>query len=151
GGYDLSNLDPSNIERVEVLRGAASSVYGADAMGGVINIMTRSGRAGPPNGEVSGGFGGHDYRSINGRVAAGTEAVRFSLGVSRLQDGRDALGGELDLDVYTGSARIALGRDARIDLHLRHSERDSSSFPEDSGGIRLAQFRTLDRKRADDS
>ena len=33
GGYDLSNLDPSNIERVEVLRGAASSVYGADAMG----------------------------------------------------------------------------------------------------------------------
>jgi hypothetical protein len=33
GGFDLSNLDPNQIERVEVLRGAASPVYGADAMG----------------------------------------------------------------------------------------------------------------------
>ena len=42
-GYDLSNFDMSNIERVEILKGAQSSLYGADAMSGVINIITKKG------------------------------------------------------------------------------------------------------------
>lgn len=33
GGYDLSSLDPSGIERIEIIRGAGSALYGADAMG----------------------------------------------------------------------------------------------------------------------
>lgn len=151
GGFDLSNLDPSQIERIEVLRGAASSVYGADAMGGVINVITRRGQPGQPSADIGGGLGGHDYRRINGRVSAGTPGANFSLGASKLRDGRDDLGGRLDLDVYTGSARFALGPDAHIDVDLRHSQRDSSAFPEDSGGIRLAQIRTLERKDAHDS
>ena len=44
GQFDLSNLPLSKdeIERIEVLRGGASALYGADAMGGVINIITKS-------------------------------------------------------------------------------------------------------------
>ena len=44
GMFDLSNLPLSKdeIERIEVLRGSASALYGADAMGGVINIITKS-------------------------------------------------------------------------------------------------------------
>jgi outer membrane cobalamin receptor len=44
GEFDLSNLPLSKdeIERIEVLRGSASALYGADAMGGVINIITKS-------------------------------------------------------------------------------------------------------------
>lgn len=44
GKFDLSNLPVSkdDIERIEVLRGAASALYGADAMGGVINIITKA-------------------------------------------------------------------------------------------------------------
>lgn len=43
GKFDLSNLPvlKDDIERIEVLRGAASALYGADAMGGVINIITK--------------------------------------------------------------------------------------------------------------
>lgn len=151
GGFDMSNLDPANIERIEVLRGPASSIYGADAMGGVINITTRRGRGGATRGEMGAGFGGQDYRSLNGRVSAGTERARFSLGASKLRDGRDKDGGRLDLDVYTGAAHFALGSSASIDVDLRHSERDSSSFPDDSGGIRLARIRTLERKHANDT
>ena len=40
-GYDLSAIPIEQIERVEVLRGAASTLYGADAMSGVINIITK--------------------------------------------------------------------------------------------------------------
>ena len=44
GQFDLSNLpvNKEDIERIEILRGAASALYGADAMGGVINIITKT-------------------------------------------------------------------------------------------------------------
>lgn len=43
GGANWMTLDPAAIERIEILRGAASSLYGSDAIGGVINIITRKG------------------------------------------------------------------------------------------------------------
>ena len=44
GAYNLETTPLDNIERVEVLRGPASSLYGGKTIGGVINILTRSGR-----------------------------------------------------------------------------------------------------------
>ncbi len=41
GGYDFARLDPSNVERIEVLRGPQSTLWGTDAIGGVINIITK--------------------------------------------------------------------------------------------------------------
>ncbi|MGI9220486.1 MAG: TonB-dependent receptor plug domain-containing protein [Woeseiaceae bacterium] len=41
GGYDFARLDPSNIERIEILRGPQSTLWGTDAIGGVINIITK--------------------------------------------------------------------------------------------------------------
>lgn len=41
GLFDLSNLEPTNIERIEVVRGAQSVIYGSEAMGGVINVITK--------------------------------------------------------------------------------------------------------------
>ena len=39
--YALERLDLSDIERIEIVRGPSSSLYGSDAMGGVINIITK--------------------------------------------------------------------------------------------------------------
>ncbi|NYT65597.1 TonB-dependent receptor [Alcaligenaceae bacterium] len=41
GGVQWAAIDPATVERVEILRGAASSLYGSDAIGGVINIITK--------------------------------------------------------------------------------------------------------------
>ena len=46
GGYDFSRIDPSNIEQIEVLRGPQSTLWGTDAMGGVINIITKNTKKG---------------------------------------------------------------------------------------------------------
>lgn len=43
GGTQLPTIDPAVVERIEILRGAASSLYGSDAIGGVINIITKKG------------------------------------------------------------------------------------------------------------
>ena len=60
GHFDLDVVVPlAAVERIEVLRGAGSAVHGADAMGGVINVVTRPASAGP-RGQVqveAGGFG----------------------------------------------------------------------------------------------
>ena len=43
GVYDFANLTTENIDRIEIVRGAQSMLYGSDAMGGVINIFTKRG------------------------------------------------------------------------------------------------------------
>ena len=47
GAFDFSNIQTDNIERIEILRGPQSTIWGADAVGGVINIVTRKGKGKP--------------------------------------------------------------------------------------------------------
>lgn len=77
GGFDFSIMDPNDIERIEILRGPQSTLYGSDAIGGVVNIITKRGSDGiHVNGfaeggsfntlrggaTISGAAGGFDYR-----------------------------------------------------------------------------------------
>ncbi|MFC1640078.1 TonB-dependent receptor plug domain-containing protein [Gemmatimonadota bacterium] len=86
GHFDLDLVVPLEmVERVEVLRGAASALYGADAMGGVVNVVTRHGEE-PLSGGVQGGSwntlhlsarGGIDRGGLGGpSVNAGAEVSR---------------------------------------------------------------------------
>ncbi|PZR20393.1 MAG: TonB-dependent receptor [Flavobacterium psychrophilum] len=47
GNFDLSRISVSNIERIEIIKGASSSLYGSEALGGTINIITRHGVTDP--------------------------------------------------------------------------------------------------------
>ncbi len=67
GSVDLGGFTTNNIERIEVLRGPQSALYGSDAMGGVINIITRQGQ-GEPHGSVS--VEGGSYGTVHTRADA---------------------------------------------------------------------------------
>ncbi|GLK75518.1 TonB-dependent receptor [Methylopila jiangsuensis] len=76
GEFDFANLLALEVERVDVLRGPQSALYGSDAAGGVVNIVTRKGDGKPAfRGQVEGG----SFGTLNGSaaVSGGTEAYDY--------------------------------------------------------------------------
>ena len=81
----------SQIERIEVLRGPGSSLYGADAIGGVVQIFTQRGDAGTQV-DASAALGGYGSRELSGGVRSRQGAWDLAAGLSHEQsDGVSAL------------------------------------------------------------
>ena len=80
GAVDFGNLVATDIERIEVLRGPQSALYGSEAMGGVINIITKRG-AGPMRRSVM--LEGGSYGTIHTRasVSGGTDQINYAFGI----------------------------------------------------------------------
>ncbi len=98
GVYDFANLASDDIARIEVLRGPQSGLYGSGALGGVINIVTNSGK-GPARVVVEGEGGSFNTRGGRAGVSGGTDTAWGAFMVSsRHSDGFNISpeGGERD-------------------------------------------------------
>ncbi len=75
--FDFGNLLAGGLERVEVLRGPQSALWGSDAIGGVVNVVTRRGRGAP---EVFFGTEAGSFRTARGTasIRAGNDRYHFS-------------------------------------------------------------------------
>ncbi|MBZ0308445.1 MAG: TonB-dependent receptor plug domain-containing protein, partial [Anaerolineae bacterium] len=78
GGFNFANLDPNGIEQIEVLRGPQSILYGSDAIGGVINILTPTGADGLQGSLYIEGGAFETFRA-GGNIAGGNDRLNFSL------------------------------------------------------------------------
>jgi vitamin B12 transporter len=115
----LQSIDPANIERIEVVKGPRSALWGTDAIGGVINVITRRGANDGWSAQV--GYGDYETQQagLNGGVSAGR--TEFDFGVSwidssgfptrttdRTDRGFDNLSTTAQLRADVGSAEVAL-------------------------------------------
>jgi vitamin B12 transporter len=78
-GFDFSTLDVENIERIEVLRGPQSLLYGSDAIGGVINIITKRGE-GPLSVRSTGRGGSFGTWRQTMSLSGGNDRAYYSFG-----------------------------------------------------------------------
>ncbi|RZJ05686.1 MAG: TonB-dependent receptor [Brevundimonas sp.] len=127
GAFDFTGFELADIERIEVLSGPQSSLWGSDAIGGVIAFTTRELDGFAAEAEA-GSFG-----TGRGRLAGGvsTEAYGFGAWVSHFDtDGisaADEADGNTEADSFTSTTigargRYALGANARIDGSARWNE-----------------------------
>lgn len=81
GGASLQFIPVSQIERIEIVRGPQSSAWGADALGGVINIITKKEHDRPYAGHIRERFGRYNTYALDGDLRLGDEATRLNLGL----------------------------------------------------------------------
>ncbi|QZI71417.1 TonB-dependent receptor [Pseudomonas protegens] len=117
GDSNLQYLNVQQIERVEVLRGSRSVIYGSDAIGGVIQIFTRRGAQQGLQGRTHVGFGSNQTWERSLGLSGGDERTRFSLGASLdetagIDSTRESYPSDKDHDAY---------RNQSLSLSLSHS------------------------------
>jgi vitamin B12 transporter len=127
GTTALENIPLSQIERIEVVPGQLSSLYGSDAIGGVVQIFTKGGGKGAPSIGAAAGAGTYGSGSANAGVSRAIGDAGFSLyagyfasqGFDATKPG--AFGHDPDRDGYRNaslSGKVAYHLDARNELGL---------------------------------
>jgi vitamin B12 transporter len=134
GAYNWANLTIDNIDRIEVLRGPASVIYGSDAVTGVVQVFTRRGG---PGFAVEGGGEAGSFGTVTGNagVLGGTDRVNYSANVSHIgTDGTYAFNNDYRNTVL--SASLHGTPDSRTDASIAVRFADNvHHFPTDGAGI----------------
>ena len=150
GGYfDFSHLTTDNVERIEIVRGPASVLYGADAVTGVIQIFTRRGRG--PLSLVASARGG-TYGSADGDlgVSGSSRDVAYALaGAQHRTDGVLKFNNRYSNGALSGSLALSPRptTDARISARYTNAEfhypTDFTGAPVDSNSYRVQHRLTV--------
>ncbi|MEZ5850332.1 MAG: TonB-dependent receptor [Hyphomicrobiaceae bacterium] len=155
GAFDLSDLSAESIERIEVIRGPQSGLYGSNALGGVVNIVTKSGR-GPLQLTLrseAGSFGTFDYAA---RASGGNDKAwgsltyheRHATGFNIAPFGIENDGGLLRTVIAKGGTQIAPG--LVLDFNMRYSDkrgdRDTEGGPVGTLAVQVDDTSTFSNK-----
>jgi iron complex outermembrane receptor protein/vitamin B12 transporter len=143
GSFDFSRLDPASVERIEIVRGPQSAIYGSDALAGVIHIISRRGL--PGHRQRLRAVAGEDNftrYNIGASGVAGTFA--YAADVSSTDSG-EPVGGSTR-DSRQGGVRLDWQPEAaqQFSISYRVLDGDTTSYPEQSGGPKLAVIDDLD-------
>jgi vitamin B12 transporter len=132
GAFDLSTLSTDDLDRIEIVRGPASVLYGSDAMAGVVQLFTRRG-AGAMHGDVAARGGGFASRDAEGSVHGSTSRLNYSLGgAQHVTNGFQPFNSRFRQGVGSASLGVAIGAfDAS--LSTRFTDRELH-FPTNGAG-----------------
>jgi len=136
GSFDFANLTTDNVERIEVVRGPASVLYGSDAVTGVVQIFTRRGTGGS-RAEASVRRGTYGTLAWDAETSGGSQVASYSVSISRFaSDGMYAFNNRYHNTVFSGLARVAPDDRTDATLTLRYGD-DAFHFPTNGAGVPL--------------
>jgi vitamin B12 transporter len=158
GSFDFSQILASDIAQVEVLRGPASGLYGSDAIGGVIDIITKTG-SGPPQlrGSVEGGS--FDTFNQNAGLSGSTGRLSYDFDIAHFHSGDTDVtpsellvpGRQLNPDGYdnkTFSTKLGaqLTKDLDVGVVARYVDTDLAATSDDFLGPEAASSYSSDHE-----
>lgn len=113
GVTDLNQISLTNVERIEVLRGPASNIYGANAIGGVINVITKCGKEKPETKILN------KWGSFNSKVVTFSHGNKFrDFDIFLSQDYLETAGHRDNMAHHSTNTNIKLGYDVNEDNRL---------------------------------
>ena len=124
GQVDLSDISPDLIERIEVIRGAQSTLYGADAIGGVINIITRKGKGGPFQATVQQEVGNYDTLVSRATVYGAWKILNYALSASHFESNGQFQNDETDANAISARIGATLPENSTLDFVFRYNKND---------------------------
>ena len=138
GEFDFSSLSTDQIERIEIIRGAQSGIWGSNALGGVINIVTRNG-VGPLKLELTGEGGSFSTVGAGASLSGGTKGFhgRISYNERRTEGFNVApFGSEedgSDLKVFSLNGGVQITDALSVSVLLRNSRKTGDRDSEGGG------------------
>jgi vitamin B12 transporter len=122
GSYDFANLSTDNVDRIEVVRGPVSVLYGSDAVAGVVQVFTREG-VGGGHGIIGIRGGSYGTADLGVTLAGGTARASYSLKGSRFtSDGVLSLNNAYRDQTVSGLFRLAPDDRNSMALSLRYAD-----------------------------
>ncbi|MEW6215300.1 MAG: TonB-dependent receptor, partial [Nitrospirota bacterium] len=127
GLVDLNAISISleNIERIEILRGTSSALYGADAVGGVVNIITRI----PDESATKFGtsYGRFVTRNLSFNTSRKIGNTGFYLSLSKETSGGFRTNSDYDIDAINTKITYDFSKDIRADFNIDYNHKDAGS------------------------
>ncbi|MDR2030988.1 MAG: TonB-dependent receptor [Azoarcus sp.] len=148
-GFPLHLMTLADVERIEILRGPASSIHGADAIGGVIHIITRRGQPGlRADGFI--GYGSHDTQQANAGISGSDGHWRFRVEAGHYQTKgfsvrRHARNKDADDDAYRntgGAVSLSFLPAAGHEIGVSYRQNEGLSHYDSMTGTSDDDFRT---------
>ena len=123
GQVDLSDLSPDLIDRIEIIRGPQSTLYGADAIGGVINIITKKGK-GPFQASVQQEAGNYDTLRSRIQASGAWKSFDYSLSASHFESNGQFQNDGSNVNALNGRLGVSLPLDSSLSFIIRYNKSD---------------------------
>lgn len=141
GAFDLNSINIESIERIEIIRGAQSAIYGSDALAGVIHIITQSPAQNVTT--LNASIGSDDYASTGVSTSGKINNLGYAVSAQTRDAGEPVPGSTAKNTEFT--TRLSWQQDIHtLNFNFRYLDGERTSFPEQSGGPEFALADDLD-------
>ena len=144
GGYNFNSLNVNSIERIEIIRGTQSAVYGGDALSGVVNIITRIPEKNSVNQQVFLDVGQYGYYSAGYDLAINKNDVTAKVNISTTDRGDEITGSTYENKQVLAGLGWQATTNTNLSWKFRYLDDERYSYPEQSGGDIYSQSDLLE-------